>query len=545
MSAWLLCVVLGLPSWVDENTTRPRPAPLPITGETAPEDLVHVRPKKKTTLQLTGPLTLELTVVGLREKRGPRLLPPGKATIRLGRAKPIAVRPSKTTTNWTVAKRPRWLPTEPVTLTLEVPAGRQRLIITPHASARLGFGLGLRVLPPADAAATPPEADLPPPSAEPPAPPPVEPAVDPSEPALPDDEPEMLGAPAIVPEPEVLAAAGFAVPTPPAQITVRGPNGDEPFYRVGIDDGLGLDSVGPGVLQFDIHALRDERQLESLKPVIIGVMVDEVLLQTLAVDRPASPVYQIVGESAAPSERVTLRMPIDAGAHRVRLTLSDTAVLGTAIRPTFVDATAVTEPGLLSAEVARAADLTPVALPEVYGSVALGLLGGVLVPAAGRSVGWLSQLDTDFAVPVAGPRFSLGLTAGFGQVEDPRRYPDSRLSAGRGRVNLRWNHLPLLAVARWSVPLPRPWGIEVGLGGGVCLAWGELRARQAVITQPLAVAPAGVGQLTLMLELGPGALVLRGSHTLAMPIDTGRVRGYDLGGSFAGLGYRFIFGQER
>jgi len=121
-----------------------------------------------------------------------------------------------------------------------------------------------------------------------------------------------MGGPSNVPEPAPLGTEGYAfVGSPPPLTTITGPKGTEKLLKVSITDGLELDALGPGRMIFEIHAHRDKNQAESLKPVIVGVMIDDVLIQTLAVDQPASPELKAAGESYTPSVRVTLRVPVE------------------------------------------------------------------------------------------------------------------------------------------------------------------------------------------------------------------------------------------
>src|SRR5207247_2442202 len=82
-------------------------------------------------------------------------------------------------------------------------------------------------------------------------------------------------------------------------------------------------------------AQRAQEQADSLRPVIVGLLIDEVLAQTISMDQPATADFRSEGAAYALSARATLRAPIAAGHHRVRLTLSDNAVLGVSMRPRF------------------------------------------------------------------------------------------------------------------------------------------------------------------------------------------------------------------
>ncbi|MFC1609358.1 hypothetical protein ACFL6C_00230 [Myxococcota bacterium] len=527
----VLTTLVAAPAWATDLEVSPPPADLLLQGKGAPAEVGHIRRKKKLVIRIEGPAKLVLRFVGLRERLGKKIRSPGKATVQVDKEKRKVVRlKNKRRKKWAVAKHPRWLPTGERMLSLEIDEGSHTILIRAQSSARVGVGIIIDREPGTAAQPTPDAADATPQIGDPTESVEIEPA-----------EPSLMTAPSSIAPVE----PGFSVPGSMPSHTLAGPHGEETFFRVGIEKGMVLDAFGPGQLLLDIHAHRHDSQPESLRPIIIGVMVDDVLLQTLAVDQGASRVYRTSEPDFAPSDRVTLRVPLGTGTHQVRLTLSDSAVLGASIRPRFEALMSASEPGILTAEVARADDLViKTTLPEVYGTVAVGALGAGFLPTNLSHFGYLAQIDTDFAIPVAGPHFSMGLSAAFCRVEEPRTFPDRRADKGSAHVNLTLTSMPIFAEARWAAPLPPPWGVQVGLGGGALLVWPAVRALRATAKDPLEVTPAGVGQVTFMLEAGPGAFVLRVGFMVAKPIDSDSLSTFDAGGGFAGLGYRFIFGDE-
>ena len=330
----------------------------------------------------------------------------------------------------------------------------------------------------------------------------------------------------------------------PSTHTIHGPSGDEKFYLATIDEGLSLDAMGPGLLSLDIHAHRQSDTPDTLKTLIVGVMLDEVLLKSLAIGEAAGSAYTIDGAVFSLSARTTQRVPINAGSHKIRLTLSDTASAGASVRPQFAGTGRFDEPGLLSAEVARSDDLHIEAPPpEVSGDVSVAMLGAGFLPLELSHLGFAVRAETAFAVPVAGPHFSIGLGVSMARVHDPRTYADPRAANGIARMSSTLTSMPVLAEAKWSAAMPSPLGLEIGIGGGALLGWMELRAGGVTISDN-SVTAAAVAQLTWTLHMGPGQVLLRSDFILAHPFAARQIGLVDPSGASFGLGYRWIFGGE-
>jgi hypothetical protein len=145
---------------------------------------------------------------------------------------------------------------------------------------------------------------------------------------------------------------------------------------------------------------------------------------------------------------------------------------------------------------------------------------------------------------VAGPRLAAGLWAGFGRVDYNRNYPDDRSTSGVSRSRLALTTIPVLVEARWSAPIAAPFGVEVGIGGGVILARAVAHSAGGTHDPGLKVLGAGVVQATGLYELGPGVLLLRLQLLTSQPMKTDTVKTFNAGGAMASLGYRFTFGKN-
>ncbi len=532
----VLTTLLAAPGWTADLRPTPALEELTIAGDGAPAGVVRLPPRGVVELTIDGPAAITLRLIGLREKRGLRLRRPGRATVRVDRGKRTILRPKRRARKgWSVEGRPRWVPTRERRTVVEVDEGAHVLQIRLRG-ARVGMALAVEVERPETVVPAPPE---PPPEPPPPPPAPPAPAEAPEEPPLPGpgtepDEPAR-DPPAAPPEPSVRLL------TRAPQQTIQGPDGRGEFVAASVEQGLLLEVIGPCILVLDLHAHRSNAEAASLRPVIVGVMIDEVLLQTVAVDQAASDDYSTDAPYQV-SERVTLRVPVEAGTHELRLTLSDAAVLGMSVRAQLQASTP--EPGLLSTTGARAADLRARDPDEVYGTLGVGAIGAAFLPSGLTHFGWMVRGEVDLAIPIAGSRLAIALTGGYLTALEPRTFADRRAPGGRARVNLTLTEVPILAEARWSAPLPSPFGIELGVGGGALLVWTEMRALRAARSDDMAVAPAAVAELTFMLELGPGVITAGGGYILGQPLDTPTLGEFDPGGAWAGLGYRFVIGGD-
>ena len=553
MLTFVALVLVANPTWVTDTKMKPPAKPLVLSGQGAPTDIMIVVAKKKTTLTVAGPAKLTITLIGIAEKKGKNPGTAGAVEVKLDKSKPQKVTFPAEIATFTIDKKPRWTATPPQVVELNLTDGKHTLQLTPAPTVKLGFGLGIAI---AQEAAKLPEvatAEPVPPPDQPPPPPESSPA-QPSpaagggeEPALAGNgaEPDIMGGPSAVPEPAPLGTEGYTfVGSPPPLTTLTGPKGSEKLLKVSINDGLELNALGPGRMIFDIHAHRDKDQQESLKPVIVGVMIDDVLIQTLSVDQPASPDLKATGETYTPSLRVTLRVPVEPGSHRVRLTLSDSAILGASIRPRFEALSSAEEPTVLSAEVARSEDLKAAApLPEVYGSGGLSLLVAGWAPTAFPQAGAMAELDLNFQIPVAGPRLAAGLWVGYGRVDYNHNYADDRRTSGVSRSHLQVTNIPVFLEVRWSAPIAAPFGLEAGVGGGVLLTRIVDRSAGGTNDPGLKPVAGGVLQATGLYELGPGALLLKVQLIASKPSKSDVVRTFDAGGAVASLGYRLTFGK--
>jgi hypothetical protein len=492
---------------------------------------------------------------GLTERRGRKTRGPGHALVTVERHEPRKVSLSGArVTAWKIAQRPRWRATAEVRLTLRVPSGEHTIRIATSPAAVAGAGLIIEAAGvPAGVSYEPPLPDrplrtgleepaLPSTPREPTSSGVEEPPLPGQffEPALPAiEEPALLAAPD-VPSAGHRNARMTMVGAQPATHVVASPVGRERFLAVRVDDRLRLAVYGPGLLELAVHAHRAESISESLRPVIVSVLVDEVLTQNVSIVQGPSPEYRIEGAPFLPSLRVNVRVPIEDGRHEVQLTLSDSAVLGASILPRFVDLTDVDEPGLLTAKAARAGGLRAgPAVPEVSGTFGLGIAAAAWLPSGMQHVGMAALADGTLGLPVAGPRVSVGLVAGYGRTEDPRPFADWRVPSGASRANVVVSTVPLIANARWSAPLPQPVAVEAGLGAGVQLLWTEVRSRGIRLRYGPRVTPTGFVDVALLVRVGPGAFFARGAYLAAAPIDTDRLRGFDASGGIASVGYRW------
>ncbi len=567
MLSLTLAAALAVPPWVTETAPKPPTKEFVVVGSGAPADLVLVQPKKPTAFTVKGPGKATVTLVGLGARKGKKAQPPGFVRIRLDQGIPEKVDLPENPV-FSVQGKANLAAMTPFAKTLDLTAGEHQIVIM-AIGGRVGVAVRIDVTTtgapetPGPVVATGGETPVeslptgtntsgvggaepaPAPSAEPPAATPLA-----SEPALAagsdEPEPDLAAAPTQVAEPAPIGTEGYTfVGSPPPLTTILGPQGADKFLAVSINDGLVLEAIGPGVMLFDIHAHRAEATPESLRPVIIGVMIDDVLLQTLSVDQPAAKDLKVEGATYTPSLRVTLRVPIEPGSHRVRLSLSDAAVLGASIKPRFQTLSAADEPGLLSAEAARAKDLRAYApAVEVYGAAGVGPLVSAFVPTSANRAGAMVLADANLQIPVAGPRLAIGLWAGIGRTDHSQPFADDRRTSGESRAYLSHTLLPAFVELRWSAPLTVPFGLETGVGGGVLVAMTEMRAAGATSQADTKVVAAVTAQATGFYEMGPGALMVRLQFIASQPANTEVVRHYDYGGALLSLGYRFTFGDS-
>ncbi|MBI5508886.1 MAG: hypothetical protein HY903_09045 [Deltaproteobacteria bacterium] len=552
MLSALLFVALLQPAPAAGYTLTPSLTPLALTGDDAPADALWLAPKKKVTVVLSGPTKLTLTFVGLADKKSKKPVTTGGVTVKVDREAATQIVFAKAVPGLEVTTKATGAVAAAVVekRDLALGVGPHLLQISPGPGAKHGVGLVITTTP--EAVAPPPS----PPTAEvtPDTSPAPEVVAAPPPPPLPAGpapvesttgaaaEPDIMAGPAATPASAVDAAGYTFIGPPPPLATIVGPRGNDKLLKVSLAEGLELQAVGPGTMVFTIHAHRDPAVQESMQPVIVGVLVDEILIQTLSVDQPPSNELRFEGETYTPAVRVTLRVPVEPGLHRVRLTLSDSAVLGASIRPELQPLAPSEEPSVVSAEMARARDLRAQApAVETHGNTGVGLLVGGQLPASLGAAGFAAQLDASFPIPVVG-RLAAGLSVAFAQVSDSIRYADPRSRSGASTADIRLRTVPILVEARFAAPVSDPFGVEVGAGGGVMLASAAVESGDASANGGLKALGTAVLQTTVLFGIGPGAVLAKVQGMVSQPLNAGVVRNFSPAGVSVTLGYRLTFG---
>jgi hypothetical protein len=317
---------------------------------------------------------------------------------------------------------------------------------------------------------------------------------------------------------------------------------------VTIESDLHLEVTGPGTLVLELHAHRDETRPETLEPVVVGLLLNDVLVNTLSIDEPAADTFSAAGEAYGLSRRITVRWPVPIGTQRLQLSLSDNAVAGASVRARFVEPGAAGEPLALDTAATRRADPRAGAgtLPgEVSGAMGFAVVAGTWLPTSLSSIGPAVLAEAQLGIPAIAPSVGLGLTAGFVRLGETFRVEDPRTPDGRGRMRLTSSSVPLWIDVHWAMALPvSGLAVDIGAGGGVILVSSETRSRLGVGESGLRVSPAAVARANLMQALGPGAVTLGVNFVAARPISADNLNDFGPGGLMAGLGYRVGVGGD-
>lgn len=533
----LLCSVLvGLPGWANDLDVRPkRVKAVDLRGDDAPESLLLMPPSKFSSVTLAGPGRVAFDLYGLEIKKRKRSLGPGTVTVKRGRTLVENVDLRGPTMPWSVAKRRRWGITAVHTVEVELEAGKNAFSFKPDRTARGGFFLRVRRLEtePEPIAEAPPEMP----------PPPEPPLAGPTEPAPRGElEPELIADVDAAAVEETERGFEIAEPKPPSQ-TVTSAAGDGFFLQLGAADGLNLVARGTGVLVFDFHAHRNPAKPETMEPAVLAVLLDDVLVDTLKVEAPASSEYSVAGSSYQLSERAQFQVTIPPGSHRVTVTLSDTALDGGSIRARF-EATDVES--LPEDEVVVPPEPPPIVEirerpdEEPYDPTWIGLTlaGG---PTLGNSTGQLGYAGTlDFFVMPSdfGRVIGLGLTSGFTAVGTQESIADPRTTSGSNVVLFSERAVPVLLDLRLALDFGDV-ALQAGVGGGGVFSWAETESLGSRVETEGDFVLAVGGHLTMMTRIGAGWLTMRGQLTMSEPEDVANLRDFDPGTLSVTLGYTF------
>ncbi|MFC1609359.1 outer membrane protein [Myxococcota bacterium] len=534
----LLAGLASAPAWTADLELQPKPPDsAKVSAPDVPEGVVVMPPRRKASLKVKGPGVLRVRAWGLMKKAGLELSDPGRLRIWIGtvRRKNIELS-TKPLEGWRVRGKPRWRVSEERELTVPLAKGTHRVSIS-HQLKRgaIGYALLVAVEPPETTPETPEPAasvttEEPPQTPAPDARPDIEAEVTPEQ-----EEPNLVANPTPAPEP------GFEVRGSPERHRVNGPGGIEEVIRMGIDPSLELGVVGPGSLVLRLHAHRSQTRPETLEPVVLAILLDDVLVQTVALDQAPTNDYAAEGNKFWMSGPATVRVPVPAGSHKLQLSLSDNAVLGASVKPRF-GPLAADEPEVLDIGAARRDDLRAVDSAAPKGGVGIAVLGGLWTPHALSEVGGGGLLEGSYAIPVVDSRLLINLSVGLGYTDATRHIPDADVPKGRSRVRVKISAVPLLLGATWSAPMPiRALTIDAGAGAGVVLSWTTTRSRKAEESSG-EVAPAlginaGVGY-----ALGPGAALLRFHLITGLPWSDNNINSFDPGSVMVGLGYRVDLG---
>ncbi len=303
LPTFTIALAIAGSSWAGEFSLSPA-IELTFKGARAPAGLAHIPARKTATLHVVGPAHLTLHFFGLRDKRGKKMVGPGAVAVRIDRNKvKMHILSKKRMTRWTVARHPRWIPTAGRKLTLLISNGKHTVKISPTSAAPVGVAFIAELTgggAPRHAGAS--ELDEPPlPGGMLGSPPGGDESLEPDlftsiGYGSGDDEPDLMFAPGGT-DSESVTQRLTVVGTPPPTLILVSPIGSERFLNVSIAGALHLGVIGPGVLLFEIHAHRDPSRPDSLKPVIVGLLLDEILVQTVSIEQAASPEYRVTGAS--------------------------------------------------------------------------------------------------------------------------------------------------------------------------------------------------------------------------------------------------------
>lgn len=582
-----MALVLAAPPWAVAVGAGKAPS-VEVRGVDAPGAAILMPPRKPTILTFKGPATLRLRLFGL-SKKGSRAASAGAVQVRIDSGPPEDVTLDPTpVAGWTIVKRPLWQASAVASLTLSIPAGKHRVVLTPSPAAKLG-ALLIADLVRADAPAAavtelaaPPAAvttaETPPsPSAEAGAPtsaiaPPSANGIAAGSPsagpttdvpanttgesaqrastnaeAPPDASPEIPLAPGSAPsvvadEPPLPSPASFKiVGESPVARRIAGPRGVEEFVHVEAERGLLLDVSGPSTLVVDLHAHLLATRPETLEPVALGVLIDDVLVQTVTLDPTPSDEYAPAeGESAQwkLSRRATLRIPAGPGTHRVHLSPSESAVLGLSARPSL-EAVSASEPLLAVSLDARSTRGGGGAGPSGGGvELTVTATAGAYGDLATRAPGMLGQASADLSLVLGRHRLGVGVSAGLRRVEATLGFVDWRTPSGVTTATLTVTSAPVALEAAWRAALGGSFSLGLSLGGGVLVSTATVLAQGGQQTSRAVIAPLGTGALVFGMRAGPGSVVLRLQGSATAPADVGPLRRYSASGVAVLIGYR-------
>lgn len=514
-------------TWVDAVQVVPPPtAPLNIIGPNAPRDVALMPRRTKEVLSIAGPVRLRLQFFGLIKRVGRRVQGPGQVTVSVddGPLQLVELIPT-VQTRWSAAKHPRWQVTEMREMEVALAAGPHVITLAPSNAVVLGYGLHVGI----ETVGEPPAAQLPPPdvvageSEQAPVTAPVA--------AIAVVEPSSA-------PPEVVApmAPGFVLTDQaPPTVRVTGAQGTVDFLHVTIDSGLHLRVVGPGLVVLEVHANRSNNHPETQQPIVVGILLDDVLVQTVALDQPLTDRARVENAPFELARRVTVRLPIKAGGHDLSLSLSDNATDGITLRPTFEPLSAV-EPTLQTPESAREGDLVASDL-NTAGTIGIGLLAGGFVPWDIGSAGVGASLEGRMRLPALGDHALLTISAGAAAATNERDVADVRAPQGRMRLSTTLLQAPLTIDLRWQAAVTRSVALEAG--GGIGLLVSRVTTSALGAESSTGVQAGVVGELVLGMSMasGPGRLLARAALLAGNALDTATVRHMSTGGVMLLVGY--------
>jgi hypothetical protein len=500
-----------------EFTLRPAPgASQQVSGHGVAGGTYVLAPKRPTFIDVQGPAALTLTLSGVVKKRGGSAVvvqvrggKGGMKTVTLGGAVQAGV---------SVPKRPAFGLTSSKTVELEVGRGPQTV------SVKVMSGMAVAVA--------------------------VQTHVVIDDGASEDAEPSLVskvGADTVsADEPSFVVAA-----PQPAQLPLVGPAGQESFFAVDAEHDFVVDASGPGLMSFDFHAHRSKARPETLEPVVVGVLLDDVLVQTLSIDRPEDPAFRLVGRDYGVTARTLLQLQVPPGRHRVALSISDNASLGASIRPRFEKLPSVREsvaavpppdppepppaPPPPPDEQPAAVVIAMPASDDVYtaplSKAHFGVLAGAWFPTEVATAGPAAQVE----VVIEPARLvGIGVIAGFGYAH----YTTSAAPLRTGDVDVNIYTVPITGDVRLRAPLSRHIALVVGGGAGARLSWGSTRSDGGESDGALKARLIAIAHASLTYATADGEWVLRGQYMPTIAANDS-MRIYDGGATTVMLGYSF------
>lgn len=492
------------------------------------DDPYLVVPTHPELVRVQGPATVTLTVSGFVRKSGKR--DTVKLAVRggIGGAKTFTCTAEATET--TAPKRPLFVLTRAEDFTVSVGPGVSSLSLKVIAGA--GATVRMRVQRDSAAVASTADAD--------------------------EAEPSLVGK-VNAGAPQQGGEPSFTVPTPlPPSLTLRSRDGDESFFFVDHQKDFVVDVLGPGIMSFDAHAHRAADKPSTLEPVMIGVLLDDVLVQTLAVrqgiDSSVTAWRGSEAEGYAVSQRALLQLQVPPGRHRVSLSLSDAAALGASIRPHFEKLPTVQEAVVAEAsppeppsypeppppleEMSARTEDTVLAVAPIEGIAprerekgALGVLAGAWFPSDVPTVGGIVTLE---GVITPSEMFGIGFSGGLAYA----RYATSAAPVRPGDVNVSLFAVPATADVRLRAAVSRSVALIAAGGVGARLSWSSVSASGISGSSSASVRPIAVAHLTCAIRVSTsGELLVRGQY---MPRLSSTEQRVDQTSTYAALvGYAF------